>query len=77
MNNRFKQGVFVLDVDAGEVWHLRLGSAVEREGCDQDRQAHYYQPRTLKHVTYTPARFYLGTRLECYDKERAVIFAPS
>ena len=75
--NRFKQGVFVLDVDTGDAWHLRLGSAVEREGYDQDGEAHYYQTRTLKHITYTPARFYLATRPGRYDKARAVIFAPA
>jgi hypothetical protein len=41
------------DVDASEVRHLRLGYAFERERIDQEGQAHYYQPRTLKHVTYT------------------------
>ncbi|WP_157621674.1 hypothetical protein [Saccharothrix sp. NRRL B-16348] len=67
----------MLDVDAGEVWHLRLGSAFEREGYDEDGQAHHYQPRTLKHTTYTPADFALTSRPGRYDREWAVISAPA
>lgn len=77
VDNRFGQGVFVLDVDAGAVWRLTLGSAFEREGYDQDGNTHFYQPRTLKYVTSTPAAFALTCRPGRYDKEWAVIFAPA
>jgi hypothetical protein len=33
------------------------------------------RPRTLKHVTFTPAEFVLSCRPSRYDKEWAVIFA--
>lgn len=51
VNNRYRQGVFVLDVDAEAVWNPRLHSAFTREGHDEDGDLHYYQPRTLKQVT--------------------------
>lgn len=74
VDNRFGQGVFVLDVDDAAVWHLRLGSAFEREGYDEYGDVHYYQPRTLKHVTCTPAEFDLTFLPGRYTNEWAVVF---
>jgi hypothetical protein len=68
--NRFGQGMFVLDVDAGAVWRLKLSSVF-----GQDGDVHYYQPRTLKYVTSSTAEFVLTCRPGRYDKEWAVIFA--
>ncbi|MCP2168225.1 competence protein CoiA family protein [Goodfellowiella coeruleoviolacea] len=76
-DNRFGQGVFVIDVDAEEVWNLRLSSAVERTGYDEDGIPHSYQPRTLKNIISTPATFALTCRPGRYEKEWAVIFAPA
>ncbi|MGY1901166.1 competence protein CoiA [Nocardia gipuzkoensis] len=77
VDNRHYEGIFVLDVDTETVWNLQLHPVQERESYDQDAQPHYYTPRTLKHVTASPATFTLSCRPGRYDNEWAVIFTPS
>lgn len=76
VDNRYRQGLFVLDLTASAVWNLRLDEVYTRESCDPEGTTHYYQPRTLRCITCYPTTFALTARPGRYHGEWAVIFAP-
>jgi hypothetical protein len=75
VNNRFRQGVFVLDVD-----REAMGEHHAERGCDEVRglgRGLRLHPKTLKYTLRHAASFALNWRPGRYVNEWAIIFTPS
>lgn len=72
VDNRFRQGVFMLDVDAEEMWNVTLSAASTRYPDWDDGFG--YTPKTLRYPKRRPASFALNWRPGRYANEWAIVF---
>ncbi|MEV4249355.1 competence protein CoiA family protein [Streptosporangium canum] len=79
VDHRYRQGVFVLDLDAAAVWNIELGPPHVRisEWYDGDGygQSSAYVPRTIRCPIRHAADFTLTSTPGRYPNEWAVVFA--
>jgi Competence protein CoiA-like family len=78
-DHRYRQGIFVLDLDAAAVWNIELGPPHVRISewydSDGDEQSSSYVPRTLRCPIKHAADFTLTCTPGRYPNEWAVVFA--